>query len=144
MDGVLLKPYPYPDPDRIVILQTQNRKAQVEDAGVSFLDMRDWKAANSSFSTIAATTGRSVTITAAGAEPGAVSARAGVSWDLFPLLGTPADPRAALHAGAGSGRAGRRVVLLSHDLWTRRYQADPADGRPDDRRQRRSRTRSSA
>jgi putative ABC transport system permease protein len=124
MDGVLMKPYPYPDPDRIVILQTQNRKEQVEDAGVSFLDLRDWKAANSSFELIAATTGRSVTITSPGADPERYLA-AGVSWDLFTLLGTPAIY--GQHFTPEQDRVGgAAVVLLGHDLWTRRYQADPA------------------
>jgi putative ABC transport system permease protein len=27
VDGVLLQPYPYPDPDRILVLGEQNRKA---------------------------------------------------------------------------------------------------------------------
>jgi putative ABC transport system permease protein len=123
MDGVLLKPYPYPDPDRIVILQTQNRKEQV-DASVSFLDLRDWKAANSSFVQIAAVAGRSVTITSPGADPERYSA-AGVTWDLFPLLGT--HPIRGQHFTEEQDRVGgAAVVLLSHDLWARRYLSDEA------------------
>jgi putative ABC transport system permease protein len=124
MDGVLLKPYPYPDPDRLVILQTQNRKEQVEDAGVSFLDLRDWKAANSSFVQMGAVAGRSVTITAPGADPERYSA-AGVSWDFFTMLGTPAIM--GQHFTAAQDQVGgAAVVLISHDLWTRRYLSDPA------------------
>ena len=53
IDGVLLKPYPYEDPDRIVVLGTQQLK-DGDEAGVSVADLRDWKAATTSFTTIAA------------------------------------------------------------------------------------------
>ena len=49
--------------------------------------MRDWKEANSVFTTIAAVAGRSLTISDRGGEPERYLGAA-VSWDLFPLLGT--------------------------------------------------------
>ena len=45
VDGVLLQPYPYPDPDRILVLGEQNRKAD-DRSGLSFQDLRDWKDAD--------------------------------------------------------------------------------------------------
>src|SRR6185436_107170 len=61
VDGVLLKPYPYPEPDRLLVVRTRNERTGGR-AGLSYLDLRDWKAANSSFTTIAASTSRSMSI----------------------------------------------------------------------------------
>ncbi len=121
IDGVLLKPYPYPDPERILVVGQQRQRADGR-AGLSYLDMRDWKEANSVFTTIAAVAGRSVTISDRGAEPERYLGAA-VSWDLFPMLGTP--PILGRGFSAEDDRAGGgNVVLLAHDLWTRRYHGD--------------------
>jgi putative ABC transport system permease protein len=121
MDGVLLKPYPYTDPDRILVVGEKYEKSD-GTAGLSFLDMRDWNEANSVFTTIAGTAGRSFAVSDSGAEPSRYLG-AGISWDLFPLLGT------APILGHGFSKdddrpGGGGVVIISHDLWTNRYQAD--------------------
>jgi hypothetical protein len=41
IDGVLLKPYPYTDPDRILVVGEQNQRTDSQ-SGLSYLDMRDW------------------------------------------------------------------------------------------------------
>src|SRR5205085_12002011 len=61
MDGVLLKPYPYPDPDRLLVLGERNVRGG-GNAGLSYLDMKDWKAATSTFSTIAGVCGRNLIV----------------------------------------------------------------------------------
>jgi putative ABC transport system permease protein len=123
MDGVILKPYPYPEPDRIFVLREVNQRQQIDEAGVSFLNLRDWEEANSSFVSMAAVTGRSVTISAPGADPERYLA-AGVSWDMFPMLGV-APIHGQLFTPEQDRIGGPAVVLLSHDLWTLRYDADP-------------------
>jgi putative ABC transport system permease protein len=121
IDGVLLKPYPYPDPERILVVGQQRLRADGR-AGLSYLDMRDWKEANSGFTTIAAVAGRSLTISDRGADAERYLG-AGVSWDLFPMLGTP--PILGRGFSAEDDRPGAgNVVLLGHDLWTRRYHGD--------------------
>jgi putative ABC transport system permease protein len=52
IDGVLLKPYPYEDPDRILVLETLRQRDGAQE-GVSIADLRDWRASNRSFTTIA-------------------------------------------------------------------------------------------
>jgi putative ABC transport system permease protein len=117
IDGVLLKPYPYPDPDRILVVGEQ--KAHSDQAGLSYLDMRDWKEANSSFTTIAAVSGRSLTVADGRGEPERYLG-AGVSWDLFPLLGT--RPIRGRDFTAEDDREGAgAVVLLGYDVWMLRY-----------------------
>jgi putative ABC transport system permease protein len=128
IDGVLLKPYPYTDPDRILVVGERKQRTD-NQSGLSFLDMRDWKEANSVFTTIAAVAGRSLTISDAGGEPERYLG-AGVSWDLFPLLGT--SPVLGRGFTAEDDRQGAGdVVLLGYDLWARRYRSDPGIiGRP--------------
>jgi putative ABC transport system permease protein len=121
IDGVLLKPYPYPDPERILVVGQQRLRADSR-SGLSYLDMRDWKEANSVFTTIAAVTGRSLTISDRGADPERYLG-AGVSWDLFPMLGTPPILGHGFRAEDDKPGAGG-VVLLGYDLWTRRYRGD--------------------
>ncbi len=119
IDGVLLKPYPYTDPDRILVVGEQRRNT--DQAGLSYLDMRDWKEANSVFTTIAAVSGRSLAIADGSGEPERYLG-AGVSWDLFPLLGThPIRGRDFTPEDDREGAA--NVVLLGYDVWTHRYAA---------------------
>src|SRR3954469_15932943 len=117
IDGVLLKPYPYSDPDRILVVGQQRRNT--DEAGLSYLDMRDWKEANSVFTTIAAVSGRSLTVADGNGEPERYLG-AGVSWDLFPLLGThPIRGRDFTPEEDREGAAD--VVLLGYDVWMHRY-----------------------
>jgi putative ABC transport system permease protein len=121
IDGVLLKPYPYSDPDRILVVGEQNQRTDSQ-SGLSYLDMRDWKEANSVFTTIAGVAGRSLTISDRGGEPERYLGAA-VSWDLFPLLGTAPILGHGFTVEDDRPGAGP-VVLLGHDLWTRRYHGD--------------------
>ena len=117
IDGVLLKPYPYTDPDRIVVVGEQRRNT--DEAGLSYLDMRDWKEANSVFTTIAAVSGRSLTVADGSGEPERYLG-AGVSWDLFPMLGThPIRGRDFTPEEDREGAAD--VVILGYDVWMHRY-----------------------
>jgi len=117
VDGVLLKPYPYTDPDRILVVGEQRRNT--DQAGLSYLDMRDWKEANSVFTTIAAVSGRSMTIADASGEPERYLG-AGVSWDLFPMLGTH-PIRGRDFTPEEDREGGADVVLLGYDVWVHRY-----------------------
>ena len=137
VDGVLLKPYPYQEPHRLVVLNSQNaRLGEPGLTGVSYLDLKDWKAATRTFTAMGAVTGRSMTIADGGGEPERYLGAA-VSWDFFPMLGvSPIVGHGFRAEDDRTGAAG--VVLLSHDLWTRRYNSDAnivgrsitIDGRP--------------
>jgi putative ABC transport system permease protein len=118
IDGVLLKPYPYTDPDRILVVGEQKPKTN-DEAGLSYLDMRDWNETNSVFSTITAVSGRSLTISDGQGEPERYLG-AGISWDLFPMLGT--HPIRGRDFNAQDDREGAaNVVLLGYDVWMHRY-----------------------
>ncbi len=121
VDGVLLKPLPYVDPERIVVLGVRDPERDIE-APLSYPDFRDWKAAGSTLADIATLDGRSMTI-ADGGEPeryiGAL-----VTWNLFPLLGVApvlGQGFTPEHDAPGGGG----VALISHAIWTGRYAQDP-------------------
>jgi putative ABC transport system permease protein len=121
IDGVLLKPYPYAEPDRILVLGEKNQRAG-DEAGLSWLNMKDWEEATSLFSSIAASSGRALTVSDGVTEPER-HLGAAISWDLFPLLGvSPAFGRGFTADDDRPNAAG--VVILSDMLWHRRYHAD--------------------
>jgi putative ABC transport system permease protein len=123
VDGVLLQPYPYPEPERILVVGEQNRKTGNEQP-LSYLNLRDINQSETSpFLSIAASAGRSLTVSDGTGEPERYPGAA-ISWDLFSMLGTPpilGQGFTAEHDRIGGGG----VVLLSHDLWTVRYLQDP-------------------
>ena len=122
IDGVLLKPYPYHDPDRILVVGSREERTG-DQTGLSYLDMRDWKEANTTFTTIAGTRSSAMTVADGGGEPERHMGAA-VSWDLFSLLGT--SPILGRHFTAEDDKPNAaRVVLLSHYLWVTRFQSDP-------------------
>jgi putative ABC transport system permease protein len=121
IDGVLLKPYPYADPDRILVIGAQNPRSG-DEAGLSYLDMRDWNDGNSSFTTIAATRTMALTLSDGGGDPERYLGAA-ISWDLFPLLGTSPMLGRGFTTAEDQANAGG-VVILGHYVWTTRYQAD--------------------
>jgi putative ABC transport system permease protein len=124
VDGVLLQPYPYPDASRIIVLNSTNLKQKINRAGVSYADFKDWRDQNTTLSGMAAFTGRSLTIADGSSDPERFLG-ASVSWNLFSLLGTP--PALGRDFGPEDDRPGAEpVVLLSDDVWRRRYDADPS------------------
>ena len=122
VDGVLLQPFPYPDADRIVVLNSTNQRAGVNRAGLSWLDFRDVRDQTTTLSTLAAFTGRSLTVSDGSSEPERFNGAA-ISSTLFSLLGTPPALGRDFterddHAGA------ERVVMLSDEVWKLRYNGD--------------------
>src|SRR6185503_2303212 len=122
IDGVLLKPFPYEDPDRLVVLETWRTRDDARDR-VSIPDLRDWRSAATSFTTISGLVEGSLTVTDDAGEPERY-AGARVSWDMFRLLGIrPILGRDFLESDDQPNAAG--VAVISHLLWTTRYRSDP-------------------
>ncbi len=118
----LVEPLPFPDADRLVTVSSTQQEGGVRRGGTSFLDLQDYQEQASGFDTLAGVQGRSLTLSDTD-EPERVLGAA-VSWRLFSMLGiTPALGR---DFTAGDDRAGAEsVVILSDDLWRRRYNGDP-------------------
>ena len=95
VDGVLLKPFPYTDPDRLFIVEGVDQKVGTGNSGVSYLDLRDLPGATASFVAMAGTETRSLTISDGGEPQRYVGAA--ISWDLFPMLGVASGARPRIH-----------------------------------------------
>lgn len=123
VNGFLLRPLPYPDPSRLVTLHGSNLKSGIHSTGVSLPDFADWRGANSVFEQMAAYAEESFNLSTGGRPeriPGAA-----VSAGVFSLLGVaPTLGRGLLSNDDQPG--GERLLVLGHDLWQRRFGADPA------------------
>ncbi len=123
IDGVLIQSLPFVEADRLVILNETFQRGGIREAGVSYQDLRDFKAQTTKFSAIVASSFRSIALsdrTEAERFQGAA-----ISWDLFPTLGVP--PALGRHFSAEDDRPGAEpVVILSDDVWRRRYNGDPS------------------
>jgi len=120
VDGVLLKPLPYPEPDRIV--RVLEKPPRGERNGISTLNYLDWQKDNAVFDYMAATSGGAATLGGV-AEP--VQLRGGrVSAHYFDIYGTKAAlGRTFLPEEDALGK--NKVVILSHALWVSQFGADP-------------------
>ena len=121
--GILLKPLPFPEPDRLVQIWTHSPR-YARDA-VSAADRRDWQADNTVFTGIALYNPvANFNLTDGNGEPerllaGRISANSHTVLGVSPVLG-----RAFAEDEDEVGN--ERVVILSDTLWRRRFGADPA------------------
>ena len=122
--SVLLKPLEYRDPDRLVRLSVDEPWIQAKDVGFSQIRYDELKAAAQSFSDIAAFFIAREDMTLSGnGDPEPVKA-ARVSANFLRVLGVePALGRSFLPEEDAPG--GRTAVMISTELWQRRFGADP-------------------
>ncbi len=124
VNGILLKPLPFPDPHRLVLVEEYNLATGGEPQDVSYRNFVDLRAAARSFDDLAAISAGLVTL-AGGEEPERILS-ATVSPALFAILGARPALGRLLGADDETEGVGERVVLLSHRLWRRALGADPA------------------
>jgi putative ABC transport system permease protein len=121
VNALVLRPMPFPDADRLVVLFATSPKQGVYRDTTSFHDISAWKDESHAFAGVAAYRRDRVILTGDG-TPQAIGVLRG-SHDLLQVLGvTPALGRTF---GREEQRDTRPVALISHGLWTRRYGADP-------------------
>lgn len=125
IDGVLLRPLPYRDPGRLVMLTSYAPKPPYDSNGsFSYTDFEQFRSKNRSFEDVAATyrLGWSRVTLTGGAEP--VKAQgAFVTPNLFSLFGrTPILGRTFTD---GENRRAERVVVVSEGLWRTRFGSSP-------------------
>ncbi len=120
--GVVLKPLPFPDPDRLV--QIWGRTALYERDAVSAADEREWQAQSTVFEGIALYNPlANDNLTGSGEPERLLGAR--ISADLLTVLGvSPILGRNFLDDEDEVGH--ERVVILGHELWRARFLSDPS------------------
>jgi putative ABC transport system permease protein len=120
VNGVLLTPLPYPQPDRLVLVWEQNPHRGSARNTVSPANYLDWRDRARSFSGLAAFTWTGITLT--GGTPEHVEGRA-VTPEFFSVLRVdPAIGRTFTAEESAPGAT--KVVVLSHGLWQRRFGGD--------------------
>jgi predicted permease len=121
--GVLLRPLPYPEPDRLVRVWPASPTRGIDRAAFSFRDFEDWRAESSAVEAMglwSTLPGDYPLIGESGPEE---IATVWVGGDFFGTLGVPAALGRTLRPD--DVEAGRTAVVLSHDLWERRFGGDP-------------------
>ncbi len=120
VNSVLLKPAPFPDPDRLVLFM--NTSPQGSGPGASPAKFQHWREQSSVVQDVSAF--RTGVVNLTGSEFPEQLQSAQVSADYFrlfgaaPILGRTFTPQEDLPHGD-------KVVVLSHGFWSRRFAADP-------------------
>ena len=122
VDGLLLRPLPYAEPDRLVSVWSTMPRLNLPRALVNGADYQVWRRDNHVFTDVALV--RSIAnfnLTGAGEPERLFGAR--ISPNLLTVLGVaPALGRGFQEGEDVTGRDG--VVLLSHAVWVRRFGSD--------------------
>ncbi len=117
---VLLKPIPFPDPDRLVLLM--NTLPQVSSPAASPAKFQHWRSQSGVLEDVSAFTGGIVNYTNGDEAEQLRSAQ--VSADYFRCFGVPVF-RGRTFTTEEDLPNGPRVVVLSYDFWLRRFGRDP-------------------
>ena len=123
VDGVLLRPLPFPDAERLLVVWEDDRLNQKPRYPVAPANYLDWLSGSRAFESLSAYVESTMDLTGTG-EPARVGTA--VVWPTFfdalrvaPLMGRTFAPDDA--KGQGS-----RVVVVSHAMWQTRLSADPS------------------
>lgn len=121
--GVLLRPIPFPDSERIGLIQLASNKFRGSLRQVSLADFEDWKRDARQFEAMAAYRVERFSLLEGSASQSVEYAR--VTPELFtvlgakPLLGQLFEPSDDQPGGSSN------KVILSHSLWRSRFGSDP-------------------
>jgi putative ABC transport system permease protein len=122
VDGVLIRPLPYPDPERVVRISSLNKEKKPN--AMSAPDFIDYRDQTKSFVGMAVMDDENLNLTRAGSEPARISVGS-VGASFFDLLGM--KPQLGRYFVDGEDKRGAaRVVVLSDNLWRTRFGADPS------------------
>jgi putative ABC transport system permease protein len=123
VNAVLLRPLPYPDADRIMVLNESSGPGQ--DYSVALPDYFDWRNDNTVFEHLACTHKESRNLSGVpGREPERVSC-ASVTRNFFNIVGLP--PEIGRTFSEDEDKVGAPpVVVISDRLWRRVFNADPS------------------
>jgi putative ABC transport system permease protein len=123
VNGILLRPLPYPDSNRIVSFEGVNPGQGVIDSNISFPDFVEWSKQSDLFTATAAYYTGNANLAADNAEPERVP-RAGITSNFFSVLGV--QPALGRVFRAEEDQPNHiSVAIISDGLWKRRFGSDP-------------------
>lgn len=122
VNGVLLRPLPYPEAERITMLWMDNRRQGIREDITSYPNYLDWRAQSTSYEQMAAFTRTALSLTGSGEPERLIGASVTANFfevmQLAPLIGRVFTDG---HETPGQDT----VVVLSHGLWQRRFGGAP-------------------
>jgi putative ABC transport system permease protein len=124
-DAVILRPLPFPQPDRLVAAWQRNVENDQAVVAISYKGYAEWRDQNRVFHALAAMGegGQGWTLSGQG-EPAQIAGRL-VTGNFFAVMGVPAALGRTLVPD--DDRIGATpVVVLSHASWSERFGRDPA------------------
>jgi putative ABC transport system permease protein len=123
LNAVLLRPLPYPDAERIMVLNESSGPGQ--DYSVALPDYFDWQKDNTVFEYLAATHKESRNLSGIpGRDPERISCSS-VTRNFFNVIGLPAEIGRTFSEDEDKVGASP-VVVISDRLWRRAFSGDPA------------------
>jgi predicted permease len=133
VNGVLLRPLPYPDPARLMMVFPTSERGSNSINTVTGPDYVEWSSQCQTCARLAAHTGAQPGNLTGGAEPDRVRI-ARVTGSLFATLGVQPmlgrtflpDETGRLMFNSDSRATSNTAVILSYGLWQQRFGADPA------------------
>ena len=121
VNGVLLRPLPFPEPDRLVRVYGASPGRGYDRMTFSHPDFEDWDRRSTQIESMGIWWPNNMVLT--GGDRGEEVVTAFVSAGFFETLGVSATLGRTLRDDEYHGN--NRVVVLSHDFWTRSFGADP-------------------
>ena len=124
VEGVLLRPLPFPDPDRLVSLGDQIEGMHCPSctpSSVTAPDIRNYMRDTQSFSHLGGYRGRLFELSGVG-DPAAVNGTR-MSGEIFAALGVP--PLLGRTFTQHEDEEQQQVVVLSYGMWRNRFHGDP-------------------
>jgi predicted permease len=121
VNGVLLNPLPYPNPDQLVWLAES--KTNFATGSISFPNFQDWQRNNQTFTSMGLSRGYSYNLTGLG-EAEQLRGRL-ISSDFFAVLGV--SPAIGRSFATGEDAIGAvPIAMISGGLWKRKFGSSPA------------------
>ena len=118
VNAVLLRPLPYPEPERLVVFEGINPSRGIPASNMSVPDLADWQSQSQSFEKIGGfLTGNAFLV---GSDESERVRGTWVTQDYFGLLRTPALRGRVIQAD-DCKEGGENVAVLSYGLWLRRF-----------------------
>jgi putative ABC transport system permease protein len=123
LDRVVLRPLPYPDPDRLTMVWEVNDAKGLSHERISPVNFVDYRGLSQVFEDAAAWWYPQLTLTEAGHEPLRVNAIETTA-NFFSVLGVQPVLGAGFPNSPFFAREG--IAVISHRLWRERFGGDPA------------------
>jgi len=122
VNAVLLRPLPYPDPDRLTVIHGLHPQQNIGQIRVTALDFFDWRSRARAFSAMAGHIGTGYALTDGAPE---LVLGQQVTADFFRVLSV-APFLGRTFTAQDFEPGGEQTLILSYGLWQRRFGGDPA------------------